>query len=61
MVADMHGGVGSRFATLQGFVEQPGVGLGDADVLGAQRELEIVRQAQAAHVALPLVTTPRAK
>ncbi|MNO02420.1 hypothetical protein D3C81_2228150 [compost metagenome] len=44
VIANVHGGLRRGAAALQGFVEQPGVRLGDADVFGAQGELEVVRQ-----------------
>ena len=54
VIADVHGGLRGGAAALQGFVEQPGVGLGDADVFGAQSELEVVRQPQAPHIGVAI-------
>jgi hypothetical protein len=59
MIADMHRRFRTHATALQRLVEQSRIRLGDADVFGAQRKLEVIRQPRRRTSALPLVTTPR--
>ncbi|MNN46274.1 hypothetical protein D3C81_1606510 [compost metagenome] len=50
MVADMHRRLRRRATALQRLMKQARVRFGDADVFGAQRKLEVVRQPQPTHI-----------
>ena len=55
VIADMHRRAGRDIAAAhQGFMEQPCIRLGDADVFGTQGKAEIVGEPEAAHVGIAI-------
>lgn len=50
VIADVYGLFGAHSGARQGVLERQWIGLADAQLLGTQGELEIVGQAQAAHI-----------
>src|SRR5450830_351582 len=62
VIADMHRRAGRDIpAAHQGFVEQPRIRLGDADVFGTQRKAEIVGEPETAHVGIAIGDHPQGK
>ena len=58
MVADVYGVLGGYAGARQGMLERQRIGFADAQLLGTQGELEIVGQAQAAHVGVAVGDHP---
>ncbi|VVP30153.1 hypothetical protein PS732_05281 [Pseudomonas fluorescens] len=50
----MHRGFGAHATALQRFVKQSCIRFGDADVFGAERKLEVIRQPQSTHISIAI-------
>ena len=60
VITHVHGRMGCHAASRQCFMEQPCIGLGNANVLGTEHKFKVVPQANAAYVGIAIGDTPNA-